>query len=65
MKNMGNTDRIIRLVVGVLLIILLFTVDSGWKYLGLLGFVLVLTAAIGTCPLYLLFHMDTRPKTDR
>ncbi len=62
MKNMGQIDRIIRLVVGLGLFSLLFLVDNGWKYLGILGIVLVATAVVGVCPLYILFKIDTSKK---
>jgi hypothetical protein len=61
--NMGPIDRIIRLVVGAGLISLFFVLDNNWRYLGILGIVLVLTAAVGVCPLYMPFKIDTRKKT--
>lgn len=61
--NMGQIDRIIRLVVGAGLIVPLFVLDNNWRYLGILGIVLVLTAVVGVCPLYLPFKIDTRKKT--
>lgn len=63
LQNMGQIDRIIRLVVGAGLIVLFFVLDNNWKYLGILGIVLVLTAVVGICPLYMPFKIDTRKKT--
>lgn len=63
LQNMGQIDRIIRLVVGAGLIVLFFVLDNNWKYLGILGVVLVLTAVMGICPLYMPFKIDTRKKT--
>jgi len=62
MKNMGKIDRIIRLIVGLGLFSLLFIVNNNWKYLGILGIILLITSAIGICPLYLPFKIDTRKK---
>jgi phosphoglycerol transferase MdoB-like AlkP superfamily enzyme len=62
-QNMGQIDRIIRFIVGTGLIVLLFLLESNWRYLGILGIVLVLTAALGVCPLYMPFKIDTRKKT--
>ncbi len=62
MKNMGQIDRIIRLVVGAGLFSLLFVLDSNLKYIGILGIVLLATSVIGVCPLYLPFKIDTRKK---
>jgi uncharacterized membrane protein YGL010W len=63
--NMGNIDRIVRLVVAILIAVLLFTnVISGT--LGIIALVLagvlVLTSAISFCPLYLPFGLSTCPK---
>lgn len=62
MKNMGQIDRIIRLVVGAGLFSLLFVLDSNLKYIGILGIVLLATSVVGVCPLYLPFKIDTRKK---
>jgi len=60
-KNMGTVDRSIRAVVGVVLLILFFALQGGIRYIGLLGIVMLLTAAIGFCPLYKPFGIMTRP----
>lgn len=62
LKNMGNIDRIIRLVVGAGLFSLLFVVNNNWKYLGIFGIILLITSAVGVCPLYMPFKIDTRKK---
>ncbi|MDD2534791.1 MAG: DUF2892 domain-containing protein [Eubacteriales bacterium] len=62
MKNMGQLDRIIRLVAGAGLFSLFFVLDNNWKYLGILGLVFLATSAIGTCPLYLPFKINTNKK---
>jgi hypothetical protein len=63
--NESNTDRIIRAVAGVVLLFLGF----GGALSGALaivadvvGVVLVLTGAIGFCPLYSLFKFSTLKK---
>ena len=64
-KNMGNTDRIIRIILAAFIVVLFFT-----KVLtGTLGIVLlvvagifVLTSLIGLCPLYLPFGLSTCAK---
>jgi hypothetical protein len=63
-KNVGTTDRIVRLIVGAVLTSLFFTkVISG--VLGIILLVLAgifaLTAAIGFCPLYLPFGINSCP----
>jgi len=60
-KNMGTVDRGIRAVVGVVLLVLLFALQGSIRYIGLLGIVMLLTAAVGSCPLYKPFGIRTCP----
>ena len=64
-KNVGSVDRIIRVVLAAVLLILFLTkVVSG--VLGIifvvLAAILVLTSLINFCPLYLPFKISTRKK---
>lgn len=55
--NEGKVDRIVRIVVGLLLISLVFTgPQTMW---GLVGLVPLLTGIVGFCPLYKVFGIDT------
>ncbi|MDO5687176.1 MAG: DUF2892 domain-containing protein [Neisseria sp.] len=57
MKNIGNIDRLLRVVVGVALIALTLMGQIGvW---GWIGVVPLATALIGFCPLYRLLGMST------
>lgn len=56
-KNMGITDRWIRVVAGVAIIAAGVYFKSWW---GAVGLILLLTATIRTCPLYLPFGISTR-----
>ncbi len=59
--NEGKTDRMIRVVVGLILIGLFFagTVGAfGWVLL-IVGIVLLVTGAMGTCPAYSLLGINT------
>jgi len=56
LKNVGNTDKLIRLVLGLLIIIVAGYKGSWW---ALLGVVLVITALTRTCVLYRLIGIDT------
>lgn len=58
-KNVGGADRVIRFIVGIALISMLFLVDGGVKWIGLLGFVMLFTAFVGFCPLYKPFGINT------
>ena len=62
-KNMGNTDRVIRVLVAVVVAVLYFTNQISGTLaliLGLLAVVFVLTSVVGTCPLYLPFKLSTK-----
>jgi Protein of unknown function (DUF2892) len=63
-KNMGNTDRAIRIVLAVVFGALYFTGTVtgifGYVLLGL-GVVFVLTSLVSFCPLYALVGMNTCP----
>jgi hypothetical protein len=58
-NNVGNVDRIARVLIGLLLIALALTGTIGvW---GWIGVVLVATAALGSCPLYSVIGFSTCP----
>jgi len=62
MKNMGSIDRIVRVIVALIIVILYFTnVISGTAAIILLiaGGIFLLTSLISTCPLYLPFGINT------
>lgn len=64
-KNVGSTDKIIRLLVAVLIAVLYFTnVISGTLaiVLGVIAVVFVLTSMVSVCPLYMPFGINTRGK---
>ncbi len=56
-KNIGRTDRIIRILVGLGLIALVFIgPKTSWGWIGLVP---LLTALVGTCPLYSIFGIKS------
>jgi hypothetical protein len=60
--NESNVDRIIRVVVGIVLLFLGFggaLTGSLAVVANVLGVVMLLTAAIGFCPLYAVFKFST------
>ena len=59
--NVGSTDRIIRIVGGLLLLSLLFLLEGSARYFGLIGIIPLVTAALKTCPAYSLLGMNTCP----
>ena len=63
--NIGKTDRSVRLILAVLLVILYFFVG---KITGLifivLAIILAVTALTRTCPLYYIFRTDSLDKKE-
>jgi hypothetical protein len=60
--NIGTIDRALRIVIGVMLIayaLKLGLPSTGWNWVGWIGVVPLLTAFIGTCPLYSLVGVST------
>ncbi len=56
-RNMGSADKIARLVLGTMLIVLALTGTIGvWGWLGL---IFVVTALINFCPLYRVIGIKT------
>ena len=61
-KNVGGIDRILRIVVGVVLIALFFVFpEAGWRYWALIGIVPLVTGLFSTCPLYSILGLNTCP----
>jgi hypothetical protein len=60
MKNVGQTDRLFRILIGVG--ILAYFLLGSWSAWGLLGVLLLATGLIGYCPLYSVFKINTNRK---
>jgi hypothetical protein len=57
MKNVGGIDRVLRIVVGLVLLALVFVgPQTPW---GWIGIVPLATALLGFCPIYPLFKLNT------
>ena len=56
-KNVGGLDRILRAIVGLVLLSLVFVGPK--TYWGLLGLIPLGTSVIGICPAYLPFGIKT------
>jgi len=60
--NVGKIDKIVRWIVGLVILILGFYYRSWW---GLVGLIPILTATISRCPLYLPFGISTCKISDK
>lgn len=56
-NNMGSMDRSLRAIFGIIAIALGFYFQSWW---GAIGLILLITATISWCPLYVPFKLTTR-----
>lgn len=57
--NVGNADRVIRILIAIVLFSLYFILEGNLKYIGLIGFIPLLTAFFQFCPLYVPFKINT------
>lgn len=59
--NVGSVDRIVRLVLGVVIILLGIYFKSWW---GIIGIVPVITGLLNFCPAYSLIGVSTKKKVE-
>lgn len=62
-QNMGSTDRYVRAIVAVVIAaLILFNVLNGTTavVLGVVAGILLVTALVGVCPLYMPFKFSTK-----
>ena len=60
-KNMGQTDRVVRAFIGVLLLV--YGVVFG-NMVGIIGLIPLITASVGYCPLYSVLGITTNRYDD-
>ncbi len=61
-KNVGNTDKVIRAAIGVVALVAAFLVgitSVAGIVLGVVAVIALVTAAVGFCPLYRVFGINT------
>lgn len=64
-RNVGSIDRVLRVIVGVVLVVVGFAVMDGSAgiVVGVIGLIPLVTGLIGWCPLYLLFKKSPGKQT--
>jgi len=60
-SNVGSTDRIIRFVLGAVIIVVGFYFKGWW---GLVGVVPIITGLLNYCPAYNLIGVSTKKKIE-
>jgi len=68
-KNVGGIDKILRIIVGIVLIGYAVAgpamgMDTGYNVWGWVGIIPLGTALINFCPLYPMFGLSTRKSAD-
>jgi len=61
--NIGTVDRILRVVIGLVLVAFAIPIgfpDTGWNWIGWIGVVPIITAIVGTCPAYSMLGFSTK-----
>ena len=58
-SNEGSLDRIIRVILGLIVLSLWFVLQGNAQYLALIGLIPLITALLGWCPLYSIFGINT------
>lgn len=61
-KNIGNTDKVLRMLIAVVIMVLYYMgyiTDTLAMVLLVVGIVLLLTALISRCPLYSIFGINS------
>jgi hypothetical protein len=58
-KNMASWDRILRVILGVIFVVLAVQKGGAWWILGVLGIIFILTSIVGFCPVYKIVGLKT------
>ncbi len=61
-NNVGSIDKIIRIIIAIVAFYLAYNggIESPWNYiLYAVSAIMVLTAILGTCPLFTIFGINT------
>jgi hypothetical protein len=59
--NVGSADKVIRIILGIVIVALGFIYQSWW---GLVGIVPLLTGVFNFCPAYSLIGVSTKTKVE-
>ena len=57
--NIGSADKVLRIIIGLVLLSLIFILDGTIRWIGLIGIMPIITAFAGNCPLYSVLGVNT------
>ncbi|MDQ7039272.1 MAG: DUF2892 domain-containing protein [Aquificota bacterium] len=58
-RNMALWDRVIRVILGIIFIVLAVQNGGAWWILGILGIIFIITSVVGFCPVYKIVGLKT------
>jgi hypothetical protein len=58
-KNVGSTERTFRIIIGIAILPLFFAIDGPLHWLGIIGFVPIVTGIMGWCPAWFVLGIRT------
>lgn len=58
-KNIGSTDKVIRIVAGLAILSLFFVLEGNSRWFALIGLGPILTAVVGWCPGWAVLGINT------
>lgn len=61
-RNISQSERLLRILGGVFLLVYAGLSNSEWRWIGLLGIIPLMTGLAGWCPLYRLVGVGVRRK---
>ncbi len=61
-KNIGNTEKVIRVIVGLALLSMLLWVEGNAKWWGLIGLIPIATVVVSWCPIWAVLGINTTRK---
>lgn len=59
MQNVGGLDRLLRFILSIPLLFMLFYMQTDWRYIGLVGFILLFNALTRICFINRILGIDT------
>jgi len=62
--NVGDLDRIARIIIGLGLLSLIFILEGNTRWFGLIGLIPLTTAFLRWCPAYTILGISSSAKSD-
>lgn len=59
MQNVGGLDRLLRFILSIPLLFMLLYIETNWRYIGLVGFILLFNALTRICLINRILGIDT------